>query len=105
VALGTLSVTGFLVSLLELACTGQLYLPTITFMVGDPNMEAKALFFLLLYNIMFVLPLAVIFLLFFYGTTSQRLIKVMENHLGKVKILTALLFWGLALLLWLSIIR
>ena len=93
-------VAGFLVSLLEFACTGQVYLPTITLMVGDPNMKARAFLFLFLYNIMFILPLVAIFLLSFYGTSSQGLVRVMENHLGKIKILTALLFWGLAFLLW-----
>jgi len=31
-------VTGFAVSIIELACTGQVYLPTIIFVIGMPEM-------------------------------------------------------------------
>jgi len=50
------AVTGFIVSLLELACTGQIYLPTIMFISTIPDLKVNALFYLLFYNLMFVDP-------------------------------------------------
>jgi hypothetical protein len=59
-------VTGLLVSLLELACTGQLYLPTIVFVVSVPALRARAMAYLLLYNLAFILPLGVVFALTYF---------------------------------------
>ncbi|MFC1712375.1 DUF1573 domain-containing protein [Candidatus Poribacteria bacterium] len=92
-------VTGCLVSLLELACTGQMYLPTIAFVTGVPELRANAIFSLLIYNLMFVLPLIIIFVSSFYGASSQRLGRILQRRLGQVKILTGVFFIGLGILL------
>jgi glutaredoxin len=88
-------VTGFLVSLLELACTGQVYLPTIIFVSGVPELRVNALLYLVLYNLMFILPLVVIFLLVYYGTTSKQLTGFFRTNAALVKLLTAVLFAAL----------
>jgi cytochrome c biogenesis protein CcdA len=83
---------GFAVSLVELACTGQVYLPTIIFVLGLPEWRARAAAALLVYNIMFVLPLITIFVLAYYGTTSKQLSEWMSRHAATVKLGTAALF-------------
>ncbi len=89
-------VTGVVVSLIELACTGQVYLPTILFVLGVPEMQAQAGFYLVLYNLMFILPLVVVFVLAYFGTTSQQLGLLIHRHTAKVKLATAALFFLLA---------
>jgi glutaredoxin len=96
---------GFLISVLELACTGQMYLPTITFVAGASGLRSRAILLLVIYNIMFVLPLVIVFLLSFYGTTSQKLSRIMMKHLGKTKALTSVLFFCLGILLILTWVR
>jgi len=96
---------GFLISVLELACTGQMYLPTITFVAGASGLRSRAILLLVIYNIMFVLPLVIVFLLSFYGTTSQKLSGIMMKHLGKTKALTSVLFFCLGILLILTWVR
>ena len=49
--------TGFLVGAVELACTGQVYLPTLTYMLSNGQNVVQTLVWLVLYNIMFVAPL------------------------------------------------
>lgn len=88
-------VTGFLVSLLELACTGQVYLPTIIFVTGVPELRMNAIFYLVLYNLMFILPLVIIFVLVFFGTTSKQLTGFFQTNAAVVKLLTAILFAAL----------
>ncbi len=83
---------GLIISILEFACTGQVYLPTIVFMVGRPELKAKALLYLGLYNILFVAPLVAVFILTYWGTTSRRLLAFTERRLGTMKLLTAALF-------------
>jgi cytochrome c biogenesis protein CcdA len=89
-------VTGAAVSIIELACTGQVYLPTILFVLGVPELKARAALYLLLYNLMFVLPLVVVFLLAYLGTTSQQLAQFINRRAAAVKLATAGLFLVLA---------
>ncbi len=94
-------VTGALVSLLELACTGQLYLPTIIFVLSVPTLRARAAAYLVLYNLAFILPLLVVFVLTYFGTTSFQLGQFLQKRTAAVKLGTALVF--LALALWLGV--
>jgi cytochrome c biogenesis protein CcdA len=94
-------VAGFLVSLLEAVCTGQVYLPTISFVLKSTTLKFQALAYLLLYNIMFIAPLVVIFALALLGTSSQQFSDFLKKRLGVIKILMAVLFFALGIyLLW-----
>lgn len=93
------AVTGFMVSILELACTGQIYLPTLIFISNVPEFRANALVYLLLYNLMFVVPLIMVFLFTYWGTSSQRWAELTKQHFGAIKLIMAVLFFGLAILL------
>jgi cytochrome c biogenesis protein CcdA len=90
---------GLVVSILELACTGQIYLPVIISMSTIPEMRAQAVFFLVLYNLMFIVPLIIVFILAFYGTTSKQFTAFLKKHAGAVKIGMAVVF--LLLAIWL----
>jgi hypothetical protein len=89
-------VTGFVVSIIELACTGQVYLPTIIFVTGMPAMRGQAFFYLLLYNLAFILPLVVVFGLAYFGTTSEQLGIFISRRTATIKLGTTLLFLVLA---------
>ncbi len=91
-------VTGIVVSVLELACTGQVYAPTIGFIVKTRSLSTGALGLLLLYNAAFILPLVVILLLTFYGLTAEHLTRVLQRHIAAVKFGTAALFLILLIL-------
>ncbi|MCD6229141.1 MAG: hypothetical protein J7K17_06705, partial [Candidatus Omnitrophica bacterium] len=96
-------VVGFLVSLLEGACTGQVYLPTIFFILKTSTLRLKAFVYLLIYNLAFIAPLIVIFLLSFFGVSSQEFNKFLKKNLGGVKLSMAVLFLILGLaILWVS---
>jgi cytochrome c biogenesis protein CcdA len=83
---------GFAVSIVELACTGQVYLPTIVFVLGLPEWRARAALALVVYNVMFVVPLIVVFLVAYLGTTSKQLTDWMTRNAAAVKLLTGVLF-------------
>ena len=89
---GLALVSGLLVSLLELACTGQVYLPTILFVLGVPQLRLHAVSYLVLYNLIFVAPLVVVFVVAAFGVSSQRLASLVQRHTGSVKLLTAAVF-------------
>ena len=95
-------VTGILVSFLELACTGQVYLPTIIFVMSVPAMRSRAVLFLVLYNLLFIAPLVVVFIMVWYGTTgAKQLTNFLQRRAATVKLGMTLLFAGLAA--WLAI--
>jgi thioredoxin-related protein/HEAT repeat protein/thiol-disulfide isomerase/thioredoxin len=86
-------VTGFCVSLLELACTGQVYAPTLVMISRVPGTVWSARFYLLLYNAMFIVPLLVVFAMAFFGLTSGRLSAFFRRHVALVRFMTAGLFF------------
>ena len=90
---------GAVVGLLELPCTGQVYFPIIMMVREISPIRAKAFAYLLLYNFIFILPLLAVFSGAYYGLSNQIMTKLVRDHLAKVKLMTALFFFGLALLL------
>jgi len=96
--------TGFLVSILELACTGQVYLPTIIYVMGAPGLKTRAYSYLLLYNLMFILPLVAVFAVVYFGTTSEQLTGFLKKNTPIIKLLTALMFFTMAYFLWRTVL-
>lgn len=95
------SITGFLVSLLEAVCTGQTYLPTISFVLKTSHLKLQALIYLLLYNFMFIVPLFIIFFFALLGVSSEQFSKFLKKRLSVIKLLMAGLFFGLGIfLIW-----
>ncbi|OGV57478.1 MAG: hypothetical protein A2X45_18125 [Lentisphaerae bacterium GWF2_50_93] len=85
-------IVGIVISFLELACTGQVYAPTIMYMVQESGMTGKALAFMIIYNLAFILPLVIIFIMSYLGMKSSSLAVFMGKHAAAVKFCTALLF-------------
>ena len=95
---------GFIVSLLEFTCTGQVYLPTILFVTNIPSLRTSALSYLILYNLMFIVPLLIIFGVVYWGVTSEQLAFFLKKRASSIKLFTSLLFFALAGILILSLI-
>jgi hypothetical protein len=92
---------GFVIAVCTIICTGQVYLPTIGFVMSIPELRKHAIFNLFLYNVMYIIPLVGVFVLAFFGVTSEKMALLTKEHTGTVKLLTALLFLALAGLLFL----
>jgi hypothetical protein len=92
---------GFIIAVCTVICTGQVYLPTIGFVMSIPELKKHAVFNLILYNIMYIVPLVGVFVLTFFGVTSEKVAFVTKKYTGTAKLLTAILFLALAALLFL----
>ncbi len=90
---------GFGVSLVEAVCTGQVYVPTCVLIMQDPAFRARAVFYLVLYNLMFIVPLIAVFVLALLGYESKGFNEFLKKHLGLTKVLLCVVFLGLFLLL------
>lgn len=91
---------GFVVSGVEAVCTGQVYLPTIVVILKEVNQHFwRATEFLLFYNLMFILPLVLVFVLTLCGKESATFNEWLKKHLGLTKFLLCCVFLGLLILL------
>lgn len=91
---------GFVVSLVEAVCTGQVYLPTIMVILKEADSRFfQAAEYLLLYNLMFIVPLAAVFVLALCGKESATFSGWLKKHLGLTKLLLCLVFLGLLFLM------
>lgn len=98
-------VIGLLTSVLEFACTGQVYLPTIAFVAQIAPLRLQAYGYLLLYNLMFEVPMIATFVIAFWGVSSKRIADWAKASVPAVKLATALLFLGMsAALLWVLVV-
>ena len=87
---------GFVVTLLQFTCTSQVYLPTILFVTNIPSLRGSAVFYLILYNLIYIAPLLVIFGIVYWGVTSEQLSFFLQKRASTIKLLTSLFFFALA---------
>jgi cytochrome c biogenesis protein CcdA len=93
------AVTGFLVTLLEAVCTGQVYLPTIILMTQAQGLKLTGWLYLVFYNFLFVLPLLIIMILAYYGLRWDDLSRTTQKHLPLLKTVMGVVLIGLAVFL------
>jgi hypothetical protein len=89
-------IIGFVVTLLQFTCTSQVYLPTILFVTNIPSLRGSAVFYLILYNLIYIAPLLVIFGIVYWGVTSEQLSFFLQKRASTIKLLTSLFFFALA---------
>lgn len=91
-------VLGCVVSSMEFVCTGQIYLPMLV-AINASGFNFQAFVLLLVYNLAFIVPLVAVTFLAYYGVGAQALAKWARNHVLLTKVLMALLFLALAILM------
>ena len=72
--------------------------------VKQVNRQMRALVFLVLYNLLFILPLVVVFILAYYGTGSKQLTEFLQQRAAAVKLGMTFLFVALAAWLLVSVL-
>jgi thiol-disulfide isomerase/thioredoxin len=87
---------GFIVTLLQSTCTSQVYLPTLLFVTNIPALRESAVFYLILYNLIYILPLLAIFGIVYRGVTSEQLSFFLQKRASTIKLLTSIFFFALA---------
>jgi cytochrome c biogenesis protein CcdA len=89
---------GVTIAGMELACTGQVYIPIVA-MISEPRYRASAMLSLILYNLAFIVPLVAVFLFAAFGVTSRTFARLFQRHVATVKLGTTILFLVMALLI------
>lgn len=81
---------GFVITLIELPCTGAPYLAILTLMSQSSLNFITGLPLLLLYNLVFVLPLLAIIWMVYYGFSIKRMEDWKHEHRGLMRLLIGL---------------
>jgi cytochrome c biogenesis protein CcdA len=89
--------SGFFISLSEFICTGQIYLPTLIFVSRIPELKVRAILYLIVYNISFIVPLVIVFFAAYKGMKSSVINKFWGNKVKFVKLATSFFFVFLGL--------
>jgi cytochrome c biogenesis protein CcdA len=90
-------ILGVLVAAVELPCTGGPYLAITTILAE--HFDWVAVWYLVIYNFIFVLPLIVIVLLAYFGTAAVHINKWKEKYKKWMRLFTGLLLIALGVLL------
>jgi hypothetical protein len=91
---------GTAVTALESVCTGQVYVPTLVLILKDSTFsETRAWMLLLLYNILFILPLVIVFIAVYFGLRTEVLLSWSRRNVVSSKLLLGLFFVLMALLI------
>ncbi len=95
---GILSAVAFgaIVTLIELPCTGAPYLAILTLMSQSGIEFYNALLLLLLYNLIFVLPLIVIIYLAYRGIGYKKMELWRREHKGRMRLAVGLMLLGIS---------
>lgn len=90
-------ILGIIVSAVELPCTGGPYLAIMTILADQPDWQT--VWYLFIYNVIFVLPLMVIVVLAYFGTTALDIRHWKDKYKKWMRLFTGLLMVGLGVLL------
>jgi len=95
---------GFLVSVFLLPCTSGPYVVVIG-MLSESSSRFMAIWMLLIYNLIFILPFIAITLGVGYGlTTTARIEKLRREKLGKIHLITGLIMFSIGVVLILLVV-
>lgn len=97
--------TGAVVATTEFVCTGQLYLPTILYVLQTADDVRRPASMLVLYNVAFVAPMLSAVALVSLGTTSERLAALTKRHAAAIRTAIAAVFLCLGVYLGLGFLR
>ena len=89
--------TGFIVSFIEIVCTGQIYLPIIYYIVSKNGMMGY--FYLFIYNLFFIIPLVVVALLAQRGLDRAYFRGLFNKNVPFAKFFLGVFFLFLAVVL------
>jgi len=85
-------VAGLIISLLELLCTGQIYLPTLMYIASTDELRGRALGLLVVYVSLFTLPIVALTLASYWGVTSERIVQLGKRHTAATKLALTVVF-------------
>lgn len=92
-------VLALLITLIEFPCSGIMYLGAVGYLTTQFSNMAIIMFFMILYNLLFVLPLIIMTGLAYYGTDPERLDKFRIKFRALFRLIMGIVLVGMAIYL------
>jgi len=83
---------GGIVSSFEFICTGQIYLPTISYLVSITNYNPAYIFALVFYTVFFLLPLFGVFMFVYLGRNFIYISAAFNKRISLIKVINGIIF-------------
>jgi len=101
--LASILLIGVLISIFEATCSGAVYFGILS-LISQSGMKISSLLILALYNFIFILPLLIILIVFYFGIPArkvQRLFIQKNRRIYRLVLGAILIFLGIYLIVWL----
>ena len=87
-------IAGLIISLVEFMCTGQIYLPTIVYLIKSTDYTVEAMGYLIVYNIGFTVPIIAITMVAYFTSSVKKIQEFMteKKAAATVKLIMACIF-------------
>jgi len=95
---------GILLTLLEFTCTGQVYIPTLSYMINSGTGIVPYMY-LIVYNLMFILPLLIICALSYMNKGTSKFSELLYDNLGYIKLLTNVIYLVIIVILVIRLMK
>ncbi len=92
-------IIGVSVTALESICTGQVYVPALVAVIKSGELLSESWKYLLVYNIMFMVPVVTVFALTCFGLRTEKLIQWSRTNVAVSKIILGFFFITMAILI------
>ena len=92
-------ILGAFVAAVELPCTGGPYLAITTWIAQSNTLPVKALYYLLVYNFIFILPLLVILAMVYFGVHIQQIKRWKQDYRRWMRLFIGIILIALGILL------
>jgi len=87
---------GIVVTIVESACTGQVYVPTLVLISSEEGVFSKYFLWLLFYNLMFIIPLILVFAAAYGGLKLSNFLTISRRSVVYSKLAMGIFFTVLA---------
>jgi len=91
-------VIGVVVTIIESACTGQVYVPTLVLISSEEGVFSKYFIWLLFYNLMFIIPLILVFIAAYCGLKLSNFLTISRRSVIYSKLAMSIFFTLLAVI-------
>lgn len=84
-------ILGIILTLLEFTCTGQVYVPTLSYMISSGKGIVPYLY-LFVYNFMFIVPLIIVCVISYINKSTNKIMNLLYSKLSYIKMITNIVY-------------
>ena len=89
-------ISGLSLVVISSMCIGQTYLPTMFEILTSGGFRLRGIAYIVIYNIFFIAPLLILFLITLLVVKSQKRIHLLNKHISMIKIILSAVYFGLS---------